>query len=1681
MNTDESTFTRGSTTKFRLPSKERIPSVIPGLSKDKIIPPRNFGEPPRNFGDSPKEKTFLEELLKKKNNPYPQSFTPKRKLDRLNETLISRKKANAVAETLLRSEPIKADKSFGSTDWIHSNDAPTNPPPQYDFTQYGRKRLGRQLVPSQEDIDFFFCGADYSVKSVEDGSVVHIYGIARTTPNVMPPLDLSNQIKVETPICVNVRDFRPHMWLEKKPDWTANTVHSLIADLEDVLKNKYPWPSHLTYLVEGGDRLICDYRIEKAKELDGYKGEEVMETINIFTVHPEIVKAIRHVLEYPAGADWTPNRKTFVNYALSNPKVSPFDNNARWKPDRDKNARNSQNCCLDYISYGIKCAGKGQRSDLKIYEADVDFVLRFLTDNLYEPSSWFRIKREKYRWVPVAKRNSKCDLEIDVSYKDLFQLKKHQDPDVESLIPDFVNLSFDTEFYTHGRKFPKKGVDDCLQIGVVVWNQHSPDDYRSYDFTLGDMGEDDTEDRITTFWFDSERTLLEGLSKFIQAVDPDMITGYNISNFDFPYLEERAKAVGAKDFSQITRCKGKSLYTSVKEAKGRKVTTTNCTGRIIMDVYTRMVLEKQLPDYTLGFVSKKFLTDERGDAMTKVEFDVTMIALFQQTVSGRRKMRTYVEKDAYLPKKLCETLGYTGSNIVTSRIAKIPWQLCLDREQGAKIAGRLRQECFGCSYDGPPEKFIPILKKTESRGQKRASSKRLPKYKGAVVIRPKPGFYRNPVLVFDAASMYPSIVQMLNLCHSTRVDDEYIEKLGLVEDKDYRRIKNREYTDTEVIEIPDPNMPAFMIHRIETVTGEDGKKKEIYHGEGILPRIERELGNKRRYVRKVEMDSVKKNIERCTAALEALEKRALDDAVTMYPEETKQRLSLMEEIDRIKGKKPVNQKALKSLSYDLKVLNSKVLKFMWTLEGLKKDKEEYDLLKRDLARYKIQFKLLDDTQNGIKMWMNSVYGISGDSNSPYYQPEIATTITGTGRWMTNLVKIEVEKRFNRKNGYPFDAIVIYGDTDSVMVWLRGFDCVAEAFSFGNIIKDYINKLFVDYKPAEFNFEKLYTNFHLITAKHYFGLKHMPVEEGDSRPTLDVKGLRYKKRGNAAFYVEVCDKVCKMLAENGDLDGAVEYVHQEVQRLKTRKIHVADFEKRQRLSKDPLEYGKEDDGDSNSRFDDGGSSRPSYDRRKKETVVVGASQLKAKLKKYRKAKESEDGMHHSGDEDDNDDDDNNNHNKGPSMFNKKKKLKVSHTVQLAKDSMIKDTLHRIKNVVESHPPFYTTFQTRHNYDGDIQTCDIRVPVYIKDRVPTLDELNTVLDKLLGEFECVLDSPFVDKEVASINYQRQRAKEKQLSNTLKLKTAKTHQLLKMDVEDMNMWLQNDPETFLIRVSTNTVGRTVTNKDDITPLFELKMNVTMACKSSSVQYSAGDYIGYVVAQSTDKNASVAQRVVDPYDAIMNNTPIDVKYYMEDLSKGLTKIFAGIMGYGMKPDEDGTPKHMQLEEVTDKKTDQKKWRLANSQKREITKRLFGVELVKNMLVRTPILKDSAMATYMQRAPTCARCHVKIQDNNRIPDLRIRRKTGKPYSDDIKEKICRACSPHIDKLVEEKKATHEKLVATQKACLKKCVSCLGPGSEDLVDKCINLNCPTYRDKIKISQEIPDIEDIVNLLDLKQN
>uniref|UniRef100_A0A8D8LYS8 DNA-directed DNA polymerase n=1 Tax=Cacopsylla melanoneura TaxID=428564 RepID=A0A8D8LYS8_9HEMI len=112
----------------------------------------------------------------------------------------------------------------------------------------------------------------------------------------------------------------------------------------------------------------------------------------------------------------------------------------------------------------------------------------------------------------------------------------------------------------------------------------------------------------------------------------------------------------------------------------------------------------------------------------------------------------------------------------------------------------------------------------------------------------------------------------------------------------------------------------------------------------------------------------------------------------------------------------------------------------------------------------------------LKIRANSVYGFTGAQVGKLPCLEISSSVTAYGRQMIEQTKQEVEHKYCIANGYQHDAVVIYGDTDSVMVKF-GTKELKEAMALGletvrrdnsplvaNMINTCLQKLLINRDP-----------------------------------------------------------------------------------------------------------------------------------------------------------------------------------------------------------------------------------------------------------------------------------------------------------------------------------------------------------------------------------------------------------------------------------------------------------------------------------------------------------------------------------------------------------------------------------------------------------------------------------------
>lgn len=286
--------------------------------------------------------------------------------------------------------------------------------------------------------------------------------------------------------------------------------------------------------------------------------------------------------------------------------------------------------------------------------------------------------------------------------------------------------------------------------------------------------------------------MLERWSNFIREVDPDILTGYNINNFDIPYLLNRANHLKVKNFEYLGRIKNiryvchvhtflycagiadsldlifhvqhsssviKETVIQSKQMGRRENKYVNFEGRVPFDLLFVLLRDYKLRSYTLNAVSYHFLQEQKEDVHHSIITD-----LQNENEQTRRRLAIYCIKDAYLPLRLLNKLMCIVNYMEMARVTGVSLASLLTRGQQIKVVSQLLRTAKTKGYLMPTH--------TGQAGEDQ--------YEGATVIEPKRGYYADPITTLDFASLYPSIMMAHNLCYTTLLLPASKDKHGYV-------------------------------------------------------------------------------------------------------------------------------------------------------------------------------------------------------------------------------------------------------------------------------------------------------------------------------------------------------------------------------------------------------------------------------------------------------------------------------------------------------------------------------------------------------------------------------------------------------------------------------------------------------------------------------------------------------------------------------------------------------------------------------------------------------------------------------------------------------------------------------------------------------------------------------------
>ncbi|CAI4823315.1 CDN_1a_G0053580.mRNA.1.CDS.1 [Saccharomyces cerevisiae] len=193
-------------------------------------------------------------------------------------------------------------------------------------------------------------------------------------------------------------------------------------------------------------------------------------------------------------------------------------------------------------------------------------------------------------------------------------------------------------------------------------------------------------------------------------------------------------------------------------------------------------------------------------------------------------------------------------------------------------------------------------------------------------------------------------------------------------------------------------------------------------------------------------------------------------------------------------------------------------------------------------------RLLNNKQLALKLLANVTYGYTSASFSGRMPcSDLADSIVQTGRETLEKAIDIIEK------DETWNAKVVYGDTDSLFVYLPGKTAI-EAFSIGHAMAERVTQN--NPKPIFLKFEKVYHPSILISKKRYVGFSYESPSQ--TLPIFDAKGIETVRRDGIPAQQKIIEKCIRLLFQTKDLSKIKKYLQNEFFKIQIGKVSAQDF-------------------------------------------------------------------------------------------------------------------------------------------------------------------------------------------------------------------------------------------------------------------------------------------------------------------------------------------------------------------------------------------------------------------------------------------------------------------------------------------------------------------------------------------
>lgn len=470
-------------------------------------------------------------------------------------------------------------------------------------------------------------------------------------------------------------------------------------------------------------------------------------------------------------------------------------------------------------------------------------------------------------------RISNATYELMVDYTKQCSIIPRSDAEI-SYITKPKLFSFDIECYSFNHnKMPEKymSTDVIYIITCCIQRYLQPETQVNICHAIGSCDMDYINEKhpgAIVRLYNDELDLINGFIACIKEYDPEILIGYNIFSFDYPYIDARIKLNPCVTWGNCSRLKNSEVKIINKSwessAYGRiESNYLDCEGRISMDLFPHFKRNAKLDNYKLDTVAKHFLGETKFDMPAKKMFDIYK-KFNADPISNLRDYSdiiSYAIQDSKLPIRLFDQQIIWLDNCQMAYVANVTPFEVVSRGISIRTYNLVMKELVerNMVLDERQLKYMP--------------------FDGGFVGKPKPNIWDN-VICLDFKSLYPSIIIGFNLCPTTFIppNREHLYNLdhcwvfeweSVIDDKKNKKTKTLIEEILEVggdeDDIPEDddeedeeNKQALKTfkHRYVFYRGgpehptTDEERENIIKARGVLPKILKELVDERARITK---------------------------------------------------------------------------------------------------------------------------------------------------------------------------------------------------------------------------------------------------------------------------------------------------------------------------------------------------------------------------------------------------------------------------------------------------------------------------------------------------------------------------------------------------------------------------------------------------------------------------------------------------------------------------------------------------------------------------------------------------------------------------------------------------------------------------------------------------------------